>query len=95
MQIYPSRLGTIVIVDRLATVIVVSQPAGHQMLVEHVAAQQHLSGVVVDQCVAQLQGFAIAHIYGADDHHPGEVGEDHAQCGQRILHEGILFGAGI
>lgn len=92
---YTSRLGAVVVVDRLATVIVVPQPSSHQMLVKHVAAQQHLSGIIVDQCVAQLHWFPIAHIDRADDHHPGEVGEDHAQCGQWVLHEGILFCAGI
>lgn len=57
-------------------------------LVEHVAAEGHLEGVVDDQGAAQLEGLAVAHEQRPEDQDPGQVDGHQAEGEHRMLHQG-------
>lgn len=76
---YSSRSNTVIVIDGFTAIVVISQPTGHEVLVEHVTAEQHLTGIVVDERATKAQRFSVAHVYRSNDHHPRQICENHAQ----------------
>jgi len=56
-------------------------------LIEHIAAEGYLEGIVDDQGATQLEGLAIAHEEGSDDQDPGQVDGHHAEGEHWVLHQ--------
>lgn len=75
---YSSRSNTVIVIDGFTAIVVISQPTGHEVLVEHITAKQHLTGIVVDERATKAQRFSVAHVYRSNDHHPRQIGEHHA-----------------